>query len=85
MTTYQVPFIPGNGSDVFPNGQVMLTVTYIAEFPRDEKGTCAFCHGDPCAEYSPEDSWIWRYMNIPAYAGSSYLPETCPCCDGRPT
>ena len=83
--TYLVPFIPGNGPDVFPGGQVMLTVICIAEFPRGVDGTCAFCHGDPCAETSPESSYIWRYMNLPMYPESPYRPQTCPLCDGRPT
>jgi len=81
---YQVPFIPGNGTEVFPNGEVMLEVTYIAEFPRDTAGWCAFCHGDSCAETSRPDSNIWRYMNTPMYPGAP-LPETCPCCNGRPS
>lgn len=28
----------------------VLDVTHYAEFLRDPDGTCAFCHGDPCAE-----------------------------------
>jgi hypothetical protein len=30
--------------------EVTLDVTDFAEFLRGEDGTCAFCHGDPCAE-----------------------------------
>lgn len=78
---FPVPYIPGNG-DVFPDGQVMLYVSDIAEFPRDIDNQCAFCHGDPCADRSPEDSYIWRYMNTPWYPGAS-LPQVCPLCDGK--
>lgn len=84
--TYLVPFSPGNGRDVFPGGTVMLIVTRIGGgIVRGVDGTCAFCHGDPCAETSPESSWIWRYMNLPMYPGSTYRPEVCPLCEGRAT
>lgn len=74
--TYLVPFVIGDGTD-----PVMLTVTRIAELPRGVDGTCAFCHGDPGAEYSPETSLIARYFD----RGRGAWAVTCPCCDGRPT
>jgi hypothetical protein len=51
----------------------------MGDFPRDEEGTCAFCHGDPCAETSPPDSAIARYYRENPRA------ETCPTCAGQPT
>lgn len=48
-----------------------------SEFPRDEEGTCALCHGDPCAENGDTDTLIYRHM----FNGGS----TCPVCEGRPT
>lgn len=84
--TYLVPFLPGNGTEV------MLTVTYISEFPRDVRGLCAFCHGDPCAETSPPESHIARYMaereaTFTSYdwGPDSWPPLTCPLCEGRPS
>jgi hypothetical protein len=73
--TYLVPFIVGDGRD-----PILLTVTYWAEFLRDVAGLCAFCHGDPCAEYSGHDTLIGNY-----FARNSAWAETCPCCDGRPS
>lgn len=74
MKTYLVPFLTGDGT-----GETMLTVTYIAEFPRDTNGLCAFCHGDPCAEESSAVSLISKYFARNKHAA------TCPCCDGRPS
>lgn len=71
--TYLVPWI-GDGTD-----GVLLTVIYIAEYPRGVDGTCAYCHGDPCAERSGPDSLIGAY-----FARNSWA-STCPCCEGRPT
>lgn len=72
---YPVPFFAGDGS-----GEIMLAVAYLAGgFPRGADGTCAFCDGDPCAEYSGPDTRIGAY-----FARNSYA-STCPCCDGRPT
>jgi hypothetical protein len=70
--TYLVPFLDGVG-------EVMLTVIYIAEYPRGVDGTCAFCHGDPCAERSGPDTLIGKYFAEYSWA------ETCPCCAGKPT
>lgn len=72
--TYLVPFLIGDGTD-----QVMLTVIYIAEFPRGVDGTCAFCHGDSCAERSAPISLISKFFARNEWA------ETCPLCDGRAT
>lgn len=74
MTPPLIPFYPGDGTEV------PILVDHIDEYARGTDGTCAFCHGDPCAEDSPQDSPIWQYMHNHAYA-----PATCPCCDGRPT
>ena len=75
--TVQVEFLGGKS---FAGRPVFMEVTYFAEFLRGPDGTCAFCHGDPCAESSPQDSFIARYMQeYKAWA------ETCPVCDGRPT
>lgn len=82
--TYLVPFL-GDGANLshtpgVPDGPpTMLTVIYIAEYPRGVNGTCAYCHGDPCAERSRATSLIAKY-----YARNSWA-QTCPCCDGRPT
>lgn len=62
--------------------EVWLDVIYHAEFLRGPDGTCAFCHGDPCAERSAPDSLIARERAV----APSWAPfETCPCCLGRPT
>lgn len=75
-------------------GSVKIPVAYIAQFPRDRDGTCAFCHGDPCAEFSPPDSQIAQYFARGRARAAQYenpllrqgaMPQTCPCCDGRPT
>ena len=49
------------------------------DFERDEKGLCVFCHGDPCAESSKEDSDIVQYFKLSPWA------ETCPVCRGLPS
>ena len=67
-----VIYYPGDGT------VVQLDVAYISNFPRDTRGFCAFCHGDPCAE-DEETSPIARYLDRNAHA------DTCPMCDGRPT
>lgn len=64
---------------VIDDGEVWLDVKYIAEFARDAKGLCAFCHGDPCAESSPPDSLIARELEAATWRGA------CPCCEGRPS
>ena len=71
--TYEVPYYPGNGTEV------MLQVSYIADFPVGADGTCAFCHGDPSAVTSSPDSWIGTYMSNHPFA------QACPCCEGRPS
>lgn len=73
--TYLVPFIAGDGTE-----EIMLTVVCIAEYPRGVDDTCAYCHGDPCAERSAPGSLIAQY-----YARNGSWAVTCPCCDGRPT
>jgi hypothetical protein len=71
--TYLVPFL-GDGTD-----GVLLTVIYIAEYPRDVNDACAYCHGDPCALRAGPDTLIG------AYFGRNSRATTCPCCEGRPT
>jgi hypothetical protein len=87
----QIEFITGDADDDtgWP-GSVTLDVAYISEFPRGADGACAFCHGDPCAEYSPSDSPIARFFSRNRARAINMgmiemMPETCPCCDGRPT
>jgi len=76
--TYLVPFL-GDGAYQETGKDTMLTVIYIAEFPRGIDGTCAYCHGDPCAEDSVPESLITKFFKRNSWA------ETCPCCNGRPT
>ena len=71
---YLVPFYPGD------DRKILLTVSVIAGFPRGLDGSCAFCHGDPCADYSGPETLIGNYA---ARLGRTF--ETCPCCAGRPT
>lgn len=68
-----VPFYPGDGTEIH------LDISHLADFPRGQDGTCAFCHADSLAESSPEDSEIAKF-----YARNPKA-ETCPMCDGRPT
>lgn len=86
---YNVPFLCGDGS-----GDIMLKVKYIAgSFPRDTRGHCAFCHGDPCNE--GEQSTETREFetrpgkppitHIAAYFMRNLTAETCPCCKGAPS
>lgn len=74
MIEYPVPYIIGDGT-----GEVMLSVAYVAEFPRDARGTCAFCHGDPLAERCGPETLIG------AYFARNPTAETCPLCDGQPS
>jgi hypothetical protein len=75
VVTYPVPFLCGDGSD-----QIMLDVVYIADgVAIGYDSTCAFCHGDPCAETSAPGTLIAAY-----FARNSWA-ETCPCCSGRAT
>jgi len=71
---YLVPVYIGDGRDA-----ILLTVRYWAEFLRGPDGTCAFCHGDPCAEQSGPATLISNF-----YARNPGI-ETCPVCNGRPT
>lgn len=79
---YPVPFLIGDGT-----GETLLLVKYIAEFPRDSKGDCAFCHGDPCAEHSPSESRIAQYHERHAEDRLKYRGcyDTCPLCKGAPS
>ena len=67
--------------------EVWLDVAYIAEYPRDADGLCAYCHGDPCAERSAPDALISR--NYAAWRAADWADHssgfTCPLCEGRPT
>lgn len=69
-----VLFYPGDGS-----GPETVEVAYISVFPRDIRGRCAYCHGDPCAERSDENAPITLF-----YARNK-AAESCPMCDGRPS
>lgn len=71
---YLVPFMNGE------RGPVLLTVTYFSDFLRGPDGTCAYCHGDPCAERSGPETLIGDW-----FARYSAWAETCPCCGGRAT
>lgn len=74
---YDVPFLCGDGS-----GEIILKVKYIASgFPRDARGLCAFCHGDPCNE----DKQGNPDSLIAAYWKRNPTAETCPCCRGAPS
>lgn len=79
--TILVPFL-GDGAYRWNDGgkDTVLTVIYIAEFPRGVDGTCAYCHGDPCAERSPATSLIAKF-----FEHNASWADTCPCCGGRPT
>lgn len=69
-----VNYLPGDGTEI------PVDVEYLADFPRGTGGTCAFCHGDPCAERSAADTLIAQY-----FERNRSWAETCPMCDGRPT
>lgn len=71
---YLVPFDVGDGRDA-----ILLTVSRHAEFLRGLDGTCAFCHGDPCAELSGPETLIGNFFQRNSRAAA------CPLCDGRPT
>lgn len=71
---YVVPFYVGDG-----RGPILLTVTDWSEFLRGPDNTCAFCHGDPCAQRSGPETLIGNYFARVSWA------QTCPCCEGRPT
>jgi hypothetical protein len=66
-----VEYLPGDGTKAF------IRVAYIADYPRDEDGLCAYCHGDPLAQSSAPNSFIAGYYVRNPRA------ETCPLCDGR--
>lgn len=71
----KVKFLPGDGTTH------ELEVRHIATFARDQEGQCAFCHGDPCAEFeeTPPDAPIRQYYRNAPHA------ETCPFCQGAPS
>jgi hypothetical protein len=58
----------------------LLPVTAVYDYPRGLDGSCAFCHGDPCAEDADPESPIYKYMNHPDYS-----PPTCSVCRGAAT
>lgn len=67
-----VEFLIGDGSEYF------LEVIYIAhDFARGPGGNCAFCEGDPLAEYSPQGAPISVYLR------ENPDEEYCPFCNGR--
>lgn len=68
-----VEFLPGDGT------RVKVNVAYMADFPKDKRGTCAFCHGDPCSESSGPETRIGAFFQRNPSA------ETCPMCSGRPS
>lgn len=57
-----------SGEDIY------LDVAYIAEFPRDKDGKCAFCHG---GDWNDPETLIGRFFKLHPSA------VTCPCCEGR--
>jgi hypothetical protein len=63
----------------FTYGEDSVPIHSFAEYPRDSEGFCAFCHGDPLAEHTDEDTPIGRFWKTSLWA------ETCPCCEGRPS
>lgn len=68
----------------------VVLVAYWAEFPRNKRGLCAFCDGDPIGESSPPEARINRYFREAEAARKSMgLPPadyiTCPVCSGRPS
>lgn len=68
-----IEYYPGDGTTEF------VPVAYLADFPRGEDGTCAYCHADPLAERTPP------HPRIADYYRRNPRAETCPMCDGRPT
>lgn len=70
-----VTFLPGDGTEH------QLEVQYIAsDGAKGPDGRCAFCHGDPCAEFSTSDTLIAQY-----FERNRSWATTCPMCDGRPS
>lgn len=70
----KVPFLPGDGTEV------EVEVAYLASFPCNQEGECAFCLGDPCAEEGKDKDTL-----IAAFWRRNPKAETCPMCDGRPS
>lgn len=70
-----VKFLPGDSTEH------MLEVAYIARYARNAAGDCAFCLGDPCAEFetTPGDTPIRQYFRNLKFA------DCCPFCQGSPT
>jgi hypothetical protein len=56
-----------------------IEVSYFAEYPRSEDGTCALCLGDPCNDTPIEGSPISKFYKANPSAC------TCPVCNGRPS
>lgn len=83
--TRTVPFTAGDGISEY------IEVSSIAEFPRGKNGRCAYCYGDPCAEYpvTPDTQQIHDFYlrnKLKRESGKSrWFPESCPCCGGRAT
>ena len=73
----EIEFITGHGTD--PRANPKAEVTRWSRFPRGPAGTCAFCLGDPCNEFSSPDSVIAQFYAVAPDA------VTCPVCDGQAT
>jgi hypothetical protein len=71
---YLVPFSPGDGGE-----QVLLTVSYWAEYLRDPDGLCAFCHHNIDAWSNPATLIGDYFVRCGSWA------DTCPNCLGRPS
>ncbi len=59
-----------------------VKVAYHAQFPRNTKGLCAFCNGDPCNE---QNSPGRGSEHIRLFYERNPKAETCPVCDGQPS
>lgn len=64
----------GNGFE-----DVTLDVTYIAEYARGPGSTCAFCHGDPCAD------GIDKTSDIAQFFAKNKWATVCPVCEAKTT
>lgn len=68
-----IDFLPGDGT------RVEVEVAYLADFPCNTRGFCAFCNADPCAEGNDETTLIAQYF------ARNPRAQACPMCDGRPS
>lgn len=64
-----IKFYPGD------NTEIILNIDHIANFPKDKKGNCAFCHG--------LENWEKKRTKIYNYFKKNPHEITCPCCHGK--